>query len=194
MGTAGVRLQTQGRDDPWADDAAITALHRRAMVLASQELRRAEVWSDPAELSQEALTRLGAQDCEIANPDAWLRTAIRHLVIDIQRRQARESRAKGSSRDPQEWQMPLGGDHQDVDTVAQLVVREQFVEYLLSHLGERDRQIVMMRGIVGHPARHVASLLTLASPGAVDQAYRRALLRLRVVLEQQPDLLVDLRS
>lgn len=51
----------------------------------------------------------------------------------------------------------------------------------LDELGERDRELVILRGVEQHTTEEVAAMLGI-SPNAASQAYRRALERLRARL------------
>ncbi len=172
-----------------AEPQCVASIQRTALSIAGQEIRRLGVWADPEDLAQEGLTRLQAQTGWIVEPGAWLRTVIRNLVIDLYRRELREGLAPQQDSQGEVPERRPDGE----PTMEGLFGQREFMAYVLSRLDERDRQVFLMRGIIGHPARRVAVLLSLSSPAAVDQAYLRAKRRLKAHLEQRPDLLAELR-
>lgn len=62
----------------------------------------------------------------------------------------------------------------------------EYVKRLLSHVSEREREIVVLRCVVGLSAEETAQAVG-STPGAVRVAQHRALAKLRALLERQRD-------
>jgi len=73
------------------------------------------------------------------------------------------------------------------------IAQQASVDYVLEQLTDREQTLIRLRCLAGDPAQRVATALDLPSRNAVDQAYRRALQRLKRLLAERPDLREALR-
>ena len=177
------------------DGRSAEAIRRLALSTSRQEIARAGIWADPEDLAQEALARLQAQEEAPLDARRWLRTVIRHLAIDQQRREARGVRPmpteciEDAGRNDRRAAARLG----EIVTMESRIAQQASVDYVLEQLTDREQTLIRLRCLAGDPAQRVATALGLPSRNAVDQAYRRALQRLKRLLAERPDLREALR-
>lgn len=154
---------------------------------------------DADDLSQEALSRLLAYEQEghaVRYPAAWLKTVTRNLLLDQLRRVAPtellpdpKTGVSDHSADATDMILSISsraGTGESTDTVGRL-----FMHQLLGLLNERDAALLAYRAVEGWSAKEVAELLD-TTPAAVDQGYRRAKVRLKAILDQNPGLRAEL--
>ena len=116
----------------------------------------------------------------------FLSTTMALKINNLLRKQAR--------RGPRDSQPSSGAVEADFDALEQYpadvtgavthAVRSELVDQVrqsLDELPEKDREVIVLRGVQGQPSKTVAVLLE-STPAAIDQRYRRALARLRGTL------------
>jgi len=110
---------------------------------------------------------------------SYLLTSIRHRIVDEIRR---------TRRQPALVQVGNWNVDPSVSPLQQLITRENVRRYAkaLACLGDRDRQLIVLRLVRGLSCLDVADRLGMRSEAAVHMAVRRALQRLEKSLNEVP--------
>jgi RNA polymerase sigma-70 factor (ECF subfamily) len=164
----------EGDADAWRD------FYRRVYpTMVAYARRRLDSLEGARDAASEALARTARTVARMAElevtPEAWGFGILRNVVLDAQRRQAREWRVVGSPE-----LAPALADER-----ALLAEEHDQVRRAFARLSERDREVLELRVVAGLSSDEVASVLSM-NPGAVRMAHSRALSRLRDLLEVEP--------
>ena len=157
------------------DPDAWERLYRRAypglLAYASRRLHTEPARDAVSETLARAVAGIGRFRWQGAGFDAWLYGILRHVVIDLQRQQARAAKdaAPAAVSDP----CGLGPLEHVLHTEEAARMRQAFAK-----LAPQDRELLELRVVAGLSAVDVAEVLG-KRPGAVRMAQARALDRLR---------------
>lgn len=100
---------------------------------------------------------------------AWLMTITRNLAYDCI-----NTKSRMELLSEEDWQKQMS-DSSAVTNEDQMVLQS-----LLAHLGEQDRQIVVLHAMTGLKHREIASLLSIPLPTVLSK-YNRAIKKLQLV-------------
>jgi RNA polymerase sigma-70 factor (ECF subfamily) len=167
-----VRRAAAGDPDAW--ERLYRTTHPKIHAYVRRRLPGAEVGDAVSETFLRAVRGLGGFSGSGSGFDAWVYGIARHVVLDAQRRAARQRmlRADRGVADGEPLQAVL-------DTEESAAARRAF-----ARLGASDRELLELRVIGGLSADEAAAVLG-SRPGSVRMAQTRALRRLRDLLDDE---------
>jgi RNA polymerase sigma-70 factor (ECF subfamily) len=126
----------------------------------------------------------------------WLRQFAWEHLVDLHRRHLRAQRRSIAREEPYGSGLPdasaaalverlVGSGTSPSRNLIRAELRER-VQSALARLGPRDREVLVLRHLEGLSTAEVASVLGLGA-GAVMTRHTRALVRLRALLEDEPE-------
>ena len=167
-----VRRATAGDPDAW--ERLYRGAHPKVHAYVRRRLPAADVGDAVSETFLRAVRGLDGFSGSGTGFDAWIYGIARHVVLDAQRRIARQ-RVVRAQRDVTDGE-PLEALLQTEESAA---ARRAF-----ARLGPADRELLELRVIGGLSAAEVAAALG-SRPGSVRMAQTRALRRLRTLLDDE---------